>query len=57
MNMASVFGLVVTERQVAYASSKVAVVQLTKVLALKFAPRNIQVNALDPAYFTSRLVR
>ena len=57
INLASLFGLVVTERQAAYASSKGAVVQLTRVLTLKFAPRNIQVNALDPAYFTTRLVR
>ena len=57
VNMASIFGLVAMERQAAYAASKGAVVQLTKVLALEFAPHNVRVNALGPAYVTTPLVR
>ena len=57
INMASVLGLVAMERQAAYASSKGAIVQLTKVLALEFAPHNVQVNALAPGYFATPLVR
>jgi NAD(P)-dependent dehydrogenase (short-subunit alcohol dehydrogenase family) len=57
INIASVFRLIAMERQGAYASSKGAVVQLTWVLALEFAPHNMQVNALATAYFATPLVR
>lgn len=50
INMASIFGLCGGPTQAAYASSKGGIIQLTKVLALEWAPYNVQVNTLAPGY-------
>jgi len=50
INMASIFGICGGPLQSAYASSKGGIVQLTKVLALEWAPHNVQVNTLAPGY-------
>lgn len=57
INMASIFGHVAMQHQAAYASSKGAIIQLTKVLALEWAPYNIQVNALAPAHHKTNLAK
>lgn len=57
INMSSILGLVAMPNQAAYASSKGAVIQLTKVLALEWAPFNVQVNAIAPAHFDTPLTR
>lgn len=57
INLASVLGHTALPSQAAYASSKGAVIQLTKVLALEWAPHNVQVNALSPAHFETPLTR
>jgi len=57
INMASVYGHVAAPNQAAYASSKGALVQLTRVLALEWAPHNVQVNALCPGFFDTPLSR
>lgn len=57
INMASIFGAVCMPRQVAYASSKGGVLQMTKVLAVEWAPYGVRVNALAPAYVKTPLVR
>ncbi len=55
INMASALGLIAMKNQAAYASSKGAVIQLTKVLALEWAPFNVQVNAIAPGFIKTPL--
>lgn len=56
INMASILGSVALPSQVAYASSKGGVIQMTKVMALEWAKQGIQVNAIGPTYFETPLV-
>lgn len=57
INISSIMGRVALANQTAYASSKGALEQLTKVLAIEWAPYNVQVNALAPTYFETELTR
>lgn len=57
INISSVMGRVALANQAAYASSKGAIEQLTKVLAIEWAPHNVQVNAIGPTYFETDLTR
>ncbi|MDP2658217.1 MAG: SDR family oxidoreductase, partial [Candidatus Deferrimicrobium sp.] len=56
INISSIFGAVGMSNQLAYASSKGGVVQMTKVMAIEWAPHNVQVNAIGPTYFETPLV-
>lgn len=57
INISSILGTVALPTQAAYASSKGAIEQLTKVLALEWAESNVQVNAIAPTYFETELTR
>ncbi|MBI2765170.1 MAG: glucose 1-dehydrogenase [Chloroflexi bacterium] len=57
INISSILGKVGLASQGAYASSKGAIEQLTKVLALEWAEANVQVNAIGPTYFETELTR
>ena len=46
INLASIYGHVAIEGNGAYAASKGGIVQITKVLAVEWAPKNVQVNCL-----------
>ena len=56
LNMSSILGTVGLPNQVAYASSKGGVDQMTKVMALEWAKKGVRVNAIGPTYFETELV-
>ena len=56
INMSSILGKTALPSQVAYASSKGGVDQMTKVMALEWAKQGIRVNAIGPTYFETELV-
>lgn len=56
INMASINGHIAMEKQIAYASSKGGILQLTKVLAVELSKYGIRVNALSPAHHKTPLV-
>lgn len=57
INIASILGLRVAGGVSAYATSKAAVIQLTKSLALEWARHGIRVNALAPGYMETDINR
>ena len=55
INLASTLGLVGLANRTPYASSKGAVVQMTRALGLELAPFNINVNAICPGPFLTEM--
>ena len=55
VNTASILGLRVSISQASYATSKAAVIQLSKNLALEWCRKQIRVNALCPGYFVTEI--
>jgi NAD(P)-dependent dehydrogenase (short-subunit alcohol dehydrogenase family) len=56
VNVASQMGLVGDQQRAVYCATKAAVVNLTRVLALEWAPHSINVNAVAPTYVKTPLV-
>jgi NAD(P)-dependent dehydrogenase (short-subunit alcohol dehydrogenase family) len=54
VNIASVAGEVTTGASVVYSASKAALIQMTRVLAVNWAPK-VRVNAVGPAYIRTSL--
>ncbi len=53
--IASILSFAVVKGVSPYASSKAAIAQLTRAMALELAPDDIRVNALAPGYFSTEL--
>ncbi len=56
INMSSILGHIALPHQLAYASSKGGVEQMTKVMALEWAKSGVRVNAIAPTYFETDMV-
>jgi len=57
INMSSILGKVGLPNQLAYASAKGGVDQMTKVMALEWAKQGVRVNAVGPTYFETEMVK
>ena len=57
INMSSILGHVGLPNQLAYASAKGGVEQMTKVMAIEWARQGVRVNAIAPTYFETEMVK
>lgn len=56
VNISSIVGLTGFPMRTAYGPAKSAIIMLTKVLAIEWAPFNINVNAIAPGYIRTEMV-
>lgn len=57
INMSSILGRIAIINQLAYASAKGGVEQMTKIMALEWAKLGVRVNAIAPTYFETDMVK
>jgi len=57
INMSSILGKIALPNQLAYASAKGGVEQMTRIMALEWAKGGIRVNAIGPTYFETEMVK
>jgi NAD(P)-dependent dehydrogenase (short-subunit alcohol dehydrogenase family) len=57
INMSSILGRIGLPNQLAYASAKGGVDQMTMIMALEWAKLGVRVNAIAPTYFATEMVK
>ena len=57
INMSSILGRIGIINQLAYASAKGGVDQMTKIMAIEWAKQGVRVNAIAPTYFETEMVK
>jgi len=57
INMSSILGRIGIINQLAYASAKGGVEQMTKIMAIEWAKLGVRVNAIAPTYFETDMVK
>ncbi len=57
INISSISGFKPVQQSMAYAATKAAVIQMTRVIALELGPAGVRVNAIAPGFFDTDMTR